>query len=209
VHQKGSSYQGKFIVFEGIDGSGKTSQLERAAEWLKKHNIPVFTNREPSSGRAGLRLRKSASSGRLTPEEEAELFLQDRRWNVENNLLPALNAGKIILQDRYYYSTIAYQGARGLDPDEIRRKNEAFAPRPDLVLLFDLNPETALERIKKNRGETPNLFEKLDYLKRVHQVFLSLQDSNIAKIDAAGTVEEVWEQVQTAIEPLFPQISPP
>jgi dTMP kinase len=209
VHQKGTRFKGKFIVFEGIDGSGKTSQLERVALWLKQHNITVMTNREPTSSPAGLRLRESASSGRVTPEEEAELFLQDRRWNVENNILPALRADKTILQDRYYYSTIAYQGARGLDADEIRRKNEAFAPRPDLVLLFDLDPETALERIKKNRGEIPNLFEKLDYLKRVRQVFLSLGDSDIVRIDAAGTVEDVWEQVQTAVGPLFPQISPP
>jgi len=197
------------IIFEGIDGSGKTTQLDRISAWLKQYDIPVVTNREPTSSPAGLRLRESASGGRFTPEEEAELFLEDRRNNVENNILPALRAGKTILQDRYYYSTIAYQSARGLDPDEIRRKNEAFAPEPDLVLLLDLDPETALERIKNNRGETPNLFEKLDYLKRVRQVFLSLEDSNLVRIDAAGTVEEVWEQVHAAIKPLFPQITPP
>lgn len=209
MHEEGVKSQGKFIVFEGIDGSGKTAHLERAADWLRGCDIPVTVLREPASSPYGLKLRESAANGRLTPEDESDLFLRDRQWNVENNLLPALNARKIILQDRYYYSTIAYQGARGLDPEEIRKKNEAFAPQPDLVLLLDLDPETALERIKKNRGETPNLFEKLDYLKRVREIFLSLKDPNIVTIDAVGTIEQVWQQVLTALKPLFPQITPP
>lgn len=209
MHEEGGRSRGKFIVFEGIDGSGKTTHLERTADWLRRYNISAITMREPTSSPFGLRLRESASNGRLTPEEESDLFLQDRQWNVQNNILPALNTRKTILQDRYYYSTIAYQGARGLDPEDIRKKNEVFAPRPNLVLLLDLDPEIALERIKKNRGESPNLFEKLDYLKRVREIFLSLRDPNIVHIDAVGTVDQVWQQVRTAIEPLFPQITPP
>ena len=110
---------------------------------------------------------------------------------------------KTVLIDRYYFSTIAYQSARGLDPEEIRRKNEAFAPRPDLVLLFDLDPEIAIDRIKEKRGERPNLFEKLDYLRQVRENFLKLTDPFIKRIDASLSIDDVWKQVKEAIEPLF------
>ncbi len=194
------SRRGKLILFEGIDGAGKTVQQERSARWLSSKGYPVLTLCEPTHGPAGLKLRRSAAHGRLTPEEELNLFLEDRRWNVETNIIPALQAGKMVLLDRYYLSSMAYQGARGLDPEMIRRKNEAFAPKPDLILLLDLEPDIALERIKRNRGELPNLFEKRDYLHRVRQIFLSLKDPQLVRIDAARSVEEVWREVQGALE---------
>ncbi len=160
--------------------------------------------KEPSNSPYGDTLRKSADSGRLPPEEEAELFLQDRRWNVEKNLLPDLESGKVVLLDRYYFSTIAYQGARGLDTEELRRRNEAFAPKPDRVLLFDLDPQTALHRIRRQRGETPDLFERVDYLRKVREIFNSLSDPFFVRIDAAPEPDEVWRQVETALSPLFP-----
>jgi dTMP kinase len=196
------------IIFEGIDGAGKSTQLRRCAVWLKERGYLVSLRREPTNSPYGETLRKSAGSGRLPPEEETELFLQDRRWNIEQNLLPDLKAGKVVLLDRYYFSTIAYQGARGLDAAELRRRNEAFAPKPDLVLLFDLDPETALQRILRQRGEAPDLFEKVDYLRKVREIFLSLSDPFIVHIDAAPEPDEVWRQVETALSPLFPVMPP-
>ncbi len=191
---------GLLIVFEGIDGSGKSLQHEKAAEWLLSEGRSVLALREPTDGPHGQKLRGSALEGRLSPAEELELFIEDRRWNVDKNILPALAEGKIVLLDRYYFSTIAYQSARGLDAQEIKDRNEAFAPIPDLVLLFDLDPDAALERIRKNRGETPNLFEKAEYLRLVRQKFLQLDDAYITKIDALRSIEEVWQQVEEAIK---------
>lgn len=183
-------------------------QIERTAKWLSGLSYEVTTLREPTSGIHGLKLSRTARTGRLSPEAECELFIEDRRWNVENNVRPALSQGKVVLLDRYYFSTIAYQSARGLDPEEIRRKNEAFAPRPDLVLLLDLDPKIALQRIKEKRGESPNLFEQLDYLRQVRQNFLKLTDSFIVRIDASPSVEDVWRQVKNALEPLFADVKP-
>jgi dTMP kinase len=191
--------QGKLIVFEGIDGSGKTLHLTRTAQWLNEHNYSVIKLCEPTYGPFGSILRNSADKGRLSPEEEMDLFLQDRQWNVTTNIQPALSDGKIVLLDRYYFSSIAYQGARGVDTDLIRSKNEAIAPLPDLVLLFDIDPETAVTRIEQQRGDSPNLFEKLDYLYDVRQRFLSLDDPYIVKIDSSMSVEEVWQQAKSAI----------
>jgi dTMP kinase len=194
---------GKLIVFEGIDGSGKTKHLMRTVKWLQQQGYQVLALCEPTYGPPGLKLRNSAQEGRLSAEEELNLFLEDRRWNVEKNILPALQSGKIVLLDRFYYSSIAYQGARGLDPEEIRRRNEAFAPTPDRVLLFDVESEIAVERIQQKRGDSPNLFEKLDYLRRVRDIFLSLTDPYIIRIDSSGPVEDVWQQVEAAIRPIL------
>jgi dTMP kinase len=193
------SRRGKLILFEGIDGAGKTIQQERAARWLSDKGFSVLTLCEPTHGPAGQKLRRSAELGRLTPDEELNLFLEDRRWNVETNILPALREGKMVLLDRYYLSSMAYQGARGMDPEMIRRKNEAFAPQPDLTFLLDLEPDVALERIRRNREELPNLFEKRDYLRKVREIFLSLKDPNLVRIDAARSVEAVWRDVRETL----------
>lgn len=195
---------GKLIVFEGIDGSGKSLQLERTADWITRRGYNSVSLREPTDGLQGKILRESALNGRLSPEEERDLFVKDRRWNVEENIRPALSKGKVVLLDRYYFSSIAYQGARGLDPEDIRRRNEAIAPKPDLVLLFDLDPEIAIGRIEKQRGDALNLFEKLDYLKKVREIFLSLKDPFIVRIDATPLADAVWRKVEAALKPLFP-----
>ena len=194
---------GKIIAFEGIDGAGKTTQAKKTQKWLLSNYFTVTYIKEPTDSINGRKIQESAKSGRFSENDELNLFLLDRKWNVDNNILPALKSYDFVLMDRYYFSTIAYQGARGLDPEDIRKKNEAFAPKPDLVLLFDLDPETALERIKKWRGETPNLFEKLDYLSKVREIFLSLDDASIVRIDAAKPIETVCRQVEAAIKPLL------
>ena len=196
--------RGKLIVFEGIDGSGKTTQLQRAAAWLQQRGRQVLTLSEPTQGPHGRQLRQSALQGRLSPEAERDLFIKDRRWNVQENIRPALSLGKVVLLDRYYFSSIAYQGARGLNPDDIRRKNEAIAPQPDLVILLDLDPRIAVQRIQRGRGDAPNLFEKLDYLRQVRDIFLSLKDPFIVRIDAAPDEDTVWQQVKKALQSLFP-----
>lgn len=187
--------QGLFIVLDGIDGTGKSTQVARLAEWFCAQGRDVVTSREPTDGPWGRKLRESASSGRLEPEEELEYFLKDRRQHVEELIRPALEGGKVVILDRYYFSTMAYQGARGFDPQEIRRLNEAFAPLPDLLLILDLDVETALERIG-SRGDTANAFEKRESLQRCRDIFLTLSDEPFARIvPSDGTVDDVAERL--------------
>lgn len=190
---------GLFIVIEGIDGTGKSTQAKRLGDWLASQGREVVLSREPTAGPWGQKLRESAATGRLSPEDELQYFLNDRREHVEELIAPSLAAGKVVILDRYYFSTMAYQGARGFDPAEIRRKNEEFAPVPDLLLIMDLDVDSALERIGA-RGDTANEFEKRDNLERCREIFLSLKDEGFVRvIDTRGTLDEVAARVREAV----------
>lgn len=188
-----SNRKGWLFVFEGIDGAGKSTQVEQAAAWLKEAGFPVVRHFEPTRGPIGSRIRELAAAGRdsFPPEEEFRLFLEDRRWNVETHLRPALDRGEIVLLDRYYLSSIAYQGALGLDPEHIRRENEKFAPLPDRVYLFEFPPDRAHERIRALRGDEPNLFERTDYLMRVAAIFDAMTFPGLLRLDATQSVEAI------------------
>jgi dTMP kinase len=119
---------------------------------------------------------------------------------VEEKIVPALAAGKVVILDRYYFSTMAYQGARGFDPAEIRRMNEAFAPVPDLLLILDLDVDTAHDRIG-HRGDSTNEFEKHESLTRCREIFLSLKDEPFVRvIDSNAPLDEVSERIRAAVE---------
>jgi dTMP kinase len=194
---------GLFIVIEGIDGTGKSSQARRLGEWFVSQGREVVLSREPTDGPWGKKLRESAATGRLSPEEELQYFLNDRRQHVEEKIAPALAAGKVVILDRYYFSTMAYQGARGFDPTEIRRMNEEFAPVPDLLLILDLDVDTAHARIG-HRGDSTNEFEKHDSLTRCREIFLSLKDEPFARvIDSSGSLDEVSERIRSAVEKIL------
>jgi dTMP kinase len=191
---------GLLIVIEGIDGTGKSTQAKRLGEWFSAQGREVILSREPTAGPWGMKLRESAATGRLSAEDELAYFLNDRRQHVEELIAPALAAGKVVILDRYYFSTMAYQGSRGFDPAEIRRKNEVFAPVPDLLLIMDLDVDSSLERIGA-RGDVANEFEKRENLERCREIFLSLKDESFARvIDSSGTLDEVAERVREAAE---------
>ena len=196
--------QGLFIVIEGIDGTGKSTQAKRLAEWFRARGREVVLSREPTDGPWGKKLRESATTGRLSPEDELECFLNDRREHVEMTIKPALADGKVVILDRYYFSTMAYQGARGFDPAEIRRRNEAFAPQPDLLLILDLSIESAHGRIG-SRGDTANEFEQRDTLTRCREIFLSLRNESFARvIDAEPSLNEVSADILAVVTAEFP-----
>ncbi len=188
--------KGTLIVAEGIDGAGKSSQLEKLADTLKATGREVVRLREPTNGTWGQKIRKLLTEGRdgISPEEELSYFTNDRREDVELNIQPALNRGAVVLIDRYYYSTAAYQGALGFDPQAICRENETFAPRPDLVLMFCIDPEVGLQRISSGRDGFSS-FEKLDYLKQVQAIFDTFEGLHIKRIDAGRE----WEAVEKDI----------
>lgn len=185
-----------FIVIEGIDGTGKSTQANRLADWYRGQGREVVLDFEPTRGPHGMKLRESFTGGRLPPEEELELFLADRREHVEQVISPALAAGKIVILDRYYFSNMAYQGAIGFDPQEIRTRNEAFAPVPDVLFILDLDIDTALARIG-GRGDETNEFEKREDLERCRGIFLSLKHEPFVQvINAAHSADDVQEQLR-------------
>jgi dTMP kinase len=190
-------YPGFFVVFEGVDGAGKSTQARRLGEQLTARGETVVLSREPTMGQYGKQLRASAQTGRLSIEEELELFLKDRREHVEKLILPRLRAGDVVIVDRYYFSTAAYQGARGLDPQELMRRNEEFAPEPDLLLMFDLPVEDGLTRVR-SRGDKADHFEQVEQLRRVREIFLSIEKPYLVKVDARRTPEVIAEEIWRA-----------
>ena len=190
-----------FVVFEGIDGAGKSTQAKRLASYLISKSIPVLLTAEPSDSPDGLRIRSLDT--RLEPEVESELFEKDRRHHVENVILPALSESKVVICDRYVYSSVAYQGARGLCSHEILQRNFSFAPRPDVVFLIEIPVNLAIERIRKNRGDTLSAFEKIESLKEVDRIYKSLAEREIVRID--GKLDEdvisqiIIEKVKTLL----------
>lgn len=183
---------GLLIIFEGIDGTGKTTQLSMLADKLRAMGFEVVTTREPTDGEYGQRIRQLyANRSSVDPSQELSLFMEDRRQHVREVINPALAAGKIVLSDRYYLSTAAYQGAVGHDPREIIRLNEEFAPRPDLVLHLVVPISVGIHRIMKLRRESLNDFEKEESLKKVAAVFDELEYDYIVRIDAEQDADQV------------------
>ncbi|MCX6574342.1 MAG: dTMP kinase [Candidatus Aminicenantes bacterium] len=195
--------RGLLIVLEGIDGSGKTTQARALLRRLRRRGRKAAFFREPTRGRWGREIKRLAvRADSLTPEEQLDLFVKDRRENVALNLKPALAAGKVVVLDRYYFSTIAYQGAKGLDTGRIRRINEAFAVRPDLVVILDVDAAAGLGRIagRKTRDE---LFEREDYLVRVARIFRSFSGPRFVHIDGRGDQRAVGRAIWSRVEPLL------
>jgi dTMP kinase len=191
--------KGFLIVIEGIDGAGKSTQAEILMNRLQKRGLDVVYFREPSGSRWGQEIkRKALDPDSITPEEELELFQKDRKENVEKNLKPALERNKIVVLDRYYFSTIAYQGAKGIDEERIKRMNEEFAVKPDLVFILDINPHEGLGRIK-NRRKKDRLFERADYLAKVREIFRGFKGKKFIHIDARMPVEVISARIEKTV----------
>lgn len=194
---------GRLIVFEGIDGTGKSTHIGHLRKYLEARGIEVVQSFEPTRGQWGRLLRESAATGRLSVEEEVDLFLKDRREHVETLIAPALARGAWVLLDRYYLSMMAYQGARGVDPAAIRAANEEFAPVPDAAVWLDIPVSVALERIG-SRGER-DAFETEAGLAACRGVFASIHEPWMLRVDADAPQEEVARRVTQALRPFLPQ----
>jgi dTMP kinase len=163
MHKKGF-----FIVIEGLDGSGKTTQAKLLTKKLRKNHNAICTA-EPSHGKTGAFIRKSCLYGekRLPTEAEALLFAADRIEHIQNEVAPALEEGKLVICDRYVYSSLAYQGGAGLSLDWIKTIN-ARALQPDFSIFIDVAPERVLERLKRRKS----VMETLETQKKVRDVYL-------------------------------------
>lgn len=195
--------RGKFIVFEGIDGAGKTTQIARLAEALSGAGRTVYTTAEPTESVIGDLLR-AALSGKddRTPAEMAALFALDRIGH-NREIAAQLAAGKDVICDRYYYSSLAYQGSL-CDYEWVRRMNCTCPDirRPDLCVFLDLTTDQALSRIAV-RGIEAEIYEKRETLSLFRDTFLrilrTLPDS-VAVVDASGSVDEVAAAVRAAVK---------
>ena len=199
--------RGLLVALEGIDGSGKSTQMKHLAEWLRPQGYGVVELREPTHGPIGSEIRRLAVEGRLDAESEFRLFLEDRTENVEQNIAPGLRRGDIVLVDRYYISSMAYQGARGIDIERIRQENEKIAPRPDLVVMFEIPIQNALSRITLRETDGPNHFEKADYLTKVQAIFDRLDWPEIRRIDADRPQEAIQTDLRQLLEPYVKRIA--
>lgn len=196
--------KGKFIVFEGIDGSGKSTQAKILADKLVAQGINTILTFEPTFSFYGSKLRDSFTTKRLSLEEELELFVLDRREHIKHLIKPAIEEGYTIVLDRYYYSTVAYQGARGADIEKIKDMHKDFLIEPDAAFILQLPVGIAISRIEENRKDGTNTFEKENYLKKVSDIFNNyFSGSNIYYINSNKDVNSlersIWEIVSTII----------
>ncbi len=199
------------IVLEGIDGSGKSTVARFLAETLRTRGIEVLLTREPWDSEAGRRLRELLALPKRasTPREEFELFHEDRIQHVRQVVRPAQERGDWVVQDRTFFSTAAYQGALGLDVEEILALSRKVAPEPDLALFLSIDPTVALQRISASRPSYSS-FERLDYLREVDRNFRDLARTQrcFETIDASQSIDKVELQVLETCErrlPLFPR----
>ncbi len=189
--------KGKLIIIEGIDGSGKTTHAKLLSQWLTANGHNVLHTKEPSRGPIGLLLREYLKK-ETEPLIDALLFTADRAEHVEKEISPALAEGKIVVCERYYFSTIAYQMAQGLDKKWLSDLN-SFAPKPDLIILLDLSPEVSVKRTSTNEK-----FEKLEFLKKVNNNYKTLaKEFGFVTIDASKGKSEVREEIRSIVQQLF------
>lgn len=194
--------KGKFIVFEGVDGSGQNTQAELLVRYLKTKGFDVLETYEPTDSYIGARIRKILS-GDVTSSGGAlglqMLMIRDRKLHLQDVIQPHLNKGGVVVCVRYLYSTLAYGQADGLGYDKLWQMNKDFL-LPDLTIYLDLNPEISLERVEKRAQETGkplDIFEKKSTLTRVRENFLELLKNfpEMVKVDALGTPDEVHQRV--------------
>lgn len=198
--------RGHFIVFEGGEGAGKTTQMEALVKWLRARGDEVVTTREPGGTEVGARIRDvllDPASGGLDARAEALLYAADRAQHVKEVIMPALLAGKTVVSDRYIDSSLAYQGrARGLGVDEIYRMSEwaTGGLMPDLVFYLDIDPQKGLERIEESPDRIEQ--EQADFHERVKSAYLYLAQrfsSRFVVVDASKTPSQVHARILEVI----------
>ena len=188
--------KGAFVCIEGLDGCGKTTQAKLLAKKLRKSHNAVYTA-EPSRGKIGTFIRERCLYGekRLPTVVEALLFAADRVEHVENEVLPALNEGRLVISDRYVYSSLAYQGIAGLSIEWIEQINK-HALKPDLAVLIDVDPKTVMRRLKPQRS----VMENIETQQKVRDVYLKfVAKGKIVRLEGNRTKGEVAEALTNVV----------
>lgn len=189
-------YPGKFIVFEGIDGSGKSTQVDLLLKFLRENDKKVHCTAEPTQYFIGGLIKSwIANDWRSSPACLQLLFAADRAHHLEKEIIPLLKKGITVICDRYLFSSLAY-GNLDLDFDWLLKINEKFI-LPDITFFLDVSPELCLERMRKERFSI-ELFEKEEKLKKVRTNFLKLakEFNNFHIINGEKSVEKVFSQIK-------------
>lgn len=198
-------YPGKFIVFEGLDGSGQTSQTSLLGEFLNRNGYNVIKTKEPTQdSEAGKRIRKVLEEHiEIDPLDFQKLYAQDRKEHLDNVIIPALKQKTIVISDRYFFSTFAFGTAHGSDLEELIKLNDNFL-YPDITFLLKVDPRVCIERIKK-RADPRTLFEKEKRLAKVWDVYKTFPSrfENVHFIDGEQSIQEVFEQVKSYLEKIL------
>jgi dTMP kinase len=212
--------QGVFITIEGVEGSGKSTQLLRLSERLRRLGLPMVVSKEPGGTALGRELRRlllerHPSGETWCSEAELLLFYADRAQHLETVIRPALAEGKIVLVDRFEDSTRAYQGASGVPESSLDRLNELVLRglKPHLTVLLDLDPETSLQRVEVRNlalggefAETRFDQAELDFHRRVRNRFLVIAQNHpnrVALVPARNPVDQVEASIWTRVAPLL------
>jgi len=196
--------KGILIAIEGIDGAGKTTQVTMLREYYQRFSIPVTTLKEPTSGEFGQKIKQLAMHGRhKTAEEELELFINDRIEDCEKNIAPALKKNELVIMDRYYFSSVAYQGALGLDPEYILKRNEEVAIKPDIVIILDVAAKIGLSRIIYSRNDTQDHFENEEYLDKVREIFRRMSAPYVQLVDGHSDEDSVFRNTRNIVQDIL------
>lgn len=203
---------GKFVSFEGIEGCGKTTQIALLSEYLKKHSIAHTITREPGGTAVGEGIRKillNSETIHLTTASELLLFYASRSQNIQEKIKPALDRGEVVICDRYYHASMAYQGyGRGIPLDFIQKLTSLVCHpyRPDMTLLLDIEPEVGLARARARNNARPDNegrfeAEDLEFYNKVRDGYLELasEDERIQLIYADRPVEAVHRHILTLL----------
>jgi dTMP kinase len=199
------------ITFEGVEGSGKSTQMRRLERWLRREGYRPEITREPDGTALGAAVRRLFERPGVKPQPLAEMFLfmAARQQHVTEKIGPWLRAGRVVLSDRYADATVAYQGyGRGVDPELIRELNVHATGGlfPDLTLLFDLDPALGFRRIGRRRLDHFER-EKLAFHRRVRRGYLEImraEPKRVRRVDAAAAPAAVERQVRAIVTELLP-----
>ena len=191
-----------FITFEGIEGSGKSTQIQMLKEFFEKKSLKAFFTKEPGSSEIGKGIRSILlnKENKIYPQTEIFLIFADRVQHVQEIIKPNLNEGKIVVSDRYYDSSLAYQGQReGIRKIEIYELIENLdLPTPDITFLLDLPASVGLKRAKNRASLDRFESEEISFHEGVRQNYLDLHEQNlerIVKIDALQAPNEIFSNI--------------
>lgn len=195
------NYPGKFIVIEGLDGSGKSAQVDLVIDFLKREGKEVVVTKEPTIESDAGRKIKQALKKEITvdPLELQKLYVQDRKEHLENKVIPALEKGKFVVSSRYAFSTFAYGSANNLDIDLLIDLNKEFL-LPDLTIIVDVKPESCVKRIEK-RGEEKEFFEQIEKLTKINKIYKKIPEmfDNVIMVNGNETISEVFENIKKEV----------
>ena len=205
---KKNPYKGKFIAFEGLDGSGQTTQVNLLKDYLIRNDFEVISTKEPTwDNEAGKWVNNTLRQNKqLNPDELKllqEKFAEDRDWHQKNRIEPALEEGGVVITDRSQFSSFAFGAASGVDIKYLFSLNDKFI-NPDIVILLKVSPSVCIARIQK-RGEKEALFEKEQQLEKVWRVYeqLAKKFKNIIIVDGEKSIEAIHKKIRQLVKKIL------